>query len=118
MPQTCLPGPPASTCAPSSMRTGAAGSAVGVWTPPPDLRAPPGNPGRRRSPGNGLESFPSIPSVQPVCFQVNQVLLLGEVSLLRTQTFPKKEHRILHLFVTKYLGTLLMIRRKKVTQSN
>lgn len=116
MPQTCLPGPPAPTCAPLSMRPGAAGSAVGVWTPPPDLRAPPGNPGRRRSPV--LESFPSIPSAQPVCFQVNQVLLLGKVSLLRTQTFPKKKHRILHLFVTKYFGTLLMIRRKKVIQSN
>lgn len=59
-----------------------------------------------------------MPSVQPVCFQVNQVLLLGKVSLLRTQTFPKKEHSILHLFITKYLGTLLMIRRKKVIQSN
>lgn len=42
-------------------------------------------------------------SLCTACFQVNQVLLLGKVSLLRTQTFPRKEHGILHLFVTKYL---------------
>ena len=105
--QTRLARPPAPACAPLSGGVGgrSAGSAVGVWTPhltgEPRL-ASSRDPGRRRSPGSGLESFPSLPSVRGL-FPGESSLVLGKVSLLRTQTFPRKEHSILHLFVTKYL---------------
>ena len=107
MVQTRLPRPPAPACAPWSGGGGGCRQAARWACGPPHLTgeprlASPRDPGRRRSPGSGLESFPSLPSVGGL-FPGESSLVLGKVSLLRTQTFPRKEHSILHLFVTKYL---------------
>lgn len=58
MPQTCLLGPPASTYAPSSMRTGAAGSAVGVWTPPTRPESPAWQPREEEESWEWFRVFP------------------------------------------------------------